>query len=110
MAKLKGTRSMAQCTLFLETEVSDAPALQVANVTLIPFALEVTFLYDFDVAAWGLRAQVFGSPVLRSGARGKRARSVTFHEDNLDDAPQWIVDYVCDRFPPVLPSLERIAP
>lgn len=110
MIKLEGKRALPQCTLHLETSVSDAPALQTMTATLIPFALEVTFLYDFDLALWGVRARVFGSPVLKDGTRGKSTRSVTFHEDNLDEAPQWVRDYVRGHFPPTLPALEAIAP
>lgn len=101
-------RVTPNCTLHLDVEVFDAPEVQAPNVTLIPFCLDVTFLYDFDLALWAVRARVFGAPILRDGTRGKRSRSVTFHEDNLSEAPQWVRDFVRLHFPPALPALERI--
>lgn len=96
------------CTVHLDVAVSDVPEIVTRNVTLVPFCLDVTFLYDFDLALWAVRARVFGSPILRDGSRGKRSRSVTFHEDNLGEAPAWVGAFVRDHFPPALPALERI--
>lgn len=106
MPTLTHTRVFAQCTILREATVSDAEPIQLLRTTVAPFGVNVTYLYDFSTALWGLRVCVLGLPVLRDGTRGKTVRTVSFHEDDLDTAPQWVIDYVRAHHPPALPDLE----
>lgn len=102
-------RTAPNCTVNVWAAVSGAPHLQVLRSTLAPDELNVTFLYNFDGEYWGLWLYVNGTRILRDGSRGRSRMTATFHEDNIDNAPEWIRDFVRAHTPPLLPQSMKVS-
>lgn len=106
--KIDVRRVAPNATVNVWGTVSGAPHVTVGASAFRPDEVNLTFVYDFGRGRWRFQIYVNGQRIRRDGTPGRSGLTATFHEDNIDQAPEWVRDFVGKHTPPAMPRMKNV--
>lgn len=98
------TRSpYAEVVVRAEVSTDTEPMFSRYGRAFVARQVEIEYTYDVINARWSQRTEVFGHTAPVDGTRPANVGR-TFERDSTEGMPQWLIDFVRQQRPAVIPS------